>query len=226
MEKRITITPVRWHLQLRNPRVSQFPRGLHCERVHPLLPVVGPAGPGPPAGAIVLTPNTNATEPAAAVTIPKAPGGIGFDEFSCGATKVWSTEPPAGNHDLAVLRMEAPKNINLQGAEPSLTKSVKVTLQNRSPHDEVITNFNGLVTLVAESLSNVCPNATVVLHQGPPNNPKTLKPKQKMTATFDVTYNCANDSLKGAGHEDFRYLASVHHEAIDRNPDTHPADDN
>ncbi len=128
-------------------------------------------------------------------------------------------------HDLAIIKLKAPKNINLKGAEPSLTKFVKVQIQNRSPHNEVITNFNGLVTLVAESLSNECPNATVVLHPGPPNNPKTLKPKKKMLVTFDVTWNCANDPLKGAGHEDFRYLATVHHEAIDGNPDTHPEDD-
>jgi hypothetical protein len=129
-------------------------------------------------------------------------------------------------HDLALIKLKAPKNINLKGAEPSLTKFVKVTLQNRSPHDEMITDLTGLVTLVAESLSNVCPNATVVLHNGPPNKTKTLKPKQKLSVTFDVTYNCANDPAKGAGHEDFRYLATVNHAAIDGNADTHTADDN
>ena len=46
------------------------------------------------------------------------------------------------------------------------------------------------------------------------------------SVTFDVTYNCANDPLKGAGHEDFRYFATVHHEAIDGQTDTHTADDN
>jgi uncharacterized repeat protein (TIGR01451 family) len=134
-------------------------------------------------------------------------------------------EAPPETHDLALIKMKAPKNINLQGAEASLTKFVKVTLQNRSPHNETITNFTSLITLVAESLSNVCPNATVVLHPGPPNNPKTLKPKQKLTVTFDVTWTCANDPLKGAGHEDFRYLATVHHSAIDGQPDTHTPDD-
>jgi HYR domain len=129
-------------------------------------------------------------------------------------------------HDLALIKLKAPKNINLKAAEPSLTKFVKVTLQNRSPHDEMITDLTGLVTLVAESLSNVCPNATVLLHNGPPNKTKTLKPKQKLTVTFDVTYNCANDPAKGAGHEDFRYLATVNHAAIDGNADTHTADDN
>jgi parallel beta-helix repeat protein len=128
-------------------------------------------------------------------------------------------------HDLALIKLKAPKNINLNAAGPALTKFVKVTFQNRSPHDEAITDLTGLITLVAESLGTNCPNATVVLHPGPPNNPKTLKPKQKMTVTLDVTYNCANDKLKGTGHEDFRYLAAVHHEAIDGNADTHPEDD-
>ena len=66
----------------------------------------------------------------------------------------------------------------------------------------------------------------VVVHPEPPNNPKTLKAKQKLTVTFDVTYNCANDPAKGVGHEDFRYLATVHHDAIDGKADTHTADDN
>jgi hypothetical protein len=31
--------------------------------------------------------------------------------------------------------------------------------------------------------------------------------------------------MKGAGHEDLRYIARVHHEAIDGLPDGHPPDD-
>jgi uncharacterized repeat protein (TIGR01451 family) len=131
----------------------------------------------------------------------------------------------ACEHDLALIEIKAPKRINLKGVEASLTKFVKVTIQNRSPHDENITRFDSLVTLVAESLSNVCPNATVVLHQGPPNNAKTLKPKQKLTVFFDVTYGCANDPMEGPGHEDYEYYATVHHEAIDGQPDSHSADD-
>ena len=42
-------------------------------------------------------------------------------------------------------------------------------------------------------------------------------------ATFTV--NCANDPYKGVGHQDFRYLAAVHHEALDGQADTHPACD-
>ena len=48
--------------------------------------------------------------------------------------------------------------------EEMVTKFVKVTLQNRSPHNETITSFAGLVTLVAESLATNCPNAAVTLH--------------------------------------------------------------
>jgi hypothetical protein len=40
-----------------------------------------------------------------------------------------------------------------------------------------------------------------------------------------VTFDCANDPSKGPGHEDYRYVATVHHEAIDGNADTNPADD-
>jgi hypothetical protein len=108
---------------------------------------------------------------------------------------------------------------------PSPTRFVNVTLQNRSPHTETVTHFTSLVTLLVESLSNVCPNATVGLHLGRPNKANSLKPKQKMTETYDVTWNCANEPAKGAGHEDFRYLAAIHHEALDGQADPHPACD-
>jgi hypothetical protein len=84
-----------------------------------------------------------------------------------------------------------------------------------------------LVTLDLESLGTNCaaPQAHLVI--GPPQRPLpvTLKPKQKFTVFFTVTYDCANDALKGLGHEDFSYTATVHHEAIDGNPDSHSVDD-
>ena len=40
-----------------------------------------------------------------------------------------------------------------------------------------------------------------------------------------MTYNCANDPLKGAGHEDYRHIATVNHAAIDGNADTNPSND-
>jgi hypothetical protein len=39
---------------------------------------------------------------------------------------------------------------------------------------------------------------------------------------FDVTFDCAVNPAKGLGQEDFRYVATVHHDAIDGVVDTHP----
>jgi hypothetical protein len=134
-------------------------------------------------------------------------------------------------HDLAVLSVKPPKNINLKGAGPSLTKRVKVQIQNLSPHSETISNLTVLADLVSVTLSNLqsgCTPPTADLIQGPPNKPKTLKPNGKLNVFFNVTFDpegCVPDSAKGAGHEDFSYTARVDHAAFDGNPDTNPSND-
>jgi uncharacterized repeat protein (TIGR01451 family) len=137
---------------------------------------------------------------------------------------------PVHVHDLALVSIKAAKTLTLTSQKMSQTKFVRVTIQNRSDHDETIQSLgvlSNLVTLVVESLGTNCPNPDAVFLTGPPQRtlPVTLKPKQKFTVIYDVTYNCANDPLKGAGHEDLRYHATVHHEAIDGQPDNHPVDD-
>jgi hypothetical protein len=152
---------------------------------------------------------------------------LGELSTTCTATKVW-IQPPAEVHDLAVVSLKAPKNINLKGAEPSLTKRVKVQIQNRSPHNETIPNLDTLRELVEVEIVSLglCSAPEAVLIPGPPNVvPRTLKPKQKLNVFFNVTFTEACDPMKGAGHEDFSYRARVHHTALDGNPDTHPADD-
>jgi uncharacterized repeat protein (TIGR01451 family) len=133
------------------------------------------------------------------------------------------TPPPV--HDLAVTKITAPQTVTLTASKPSLTKPVKVQIQNRSPHDETIPDLatlDNLVTLSVTSLGS-CPSPSQDLQD--PGLPKTLKPKKTLTVVFDVTFACANDPAKGAGHEDYRYTATVDHAALDREADTHPADD-
>ncbi len=133
-------------------------------------------------------------------------------------------------HDLAVTAIKAPKTLTLTATKTSQTKFVRVVVQNRSDHTETITPgiLSNLVTLSVISVSNACVN-TPVFHVGPPQKTVTvtLKPKQKLNVVFLVTYasNCVSDQLKGLGHEDFRYLAHVHHEMIDGEPDNHAVDD-
>jgi hypothetical protein len=130
-------------------------------------------------------------------------------------------------HDLAITKITAPKVVNLKAGGPAVAKRVSVTVQNRSTHSETITTstqLSNLVTLAVQSLhpSN-CAAIVPIFHNGPPQKalPFTLKSKQKFNVIFDVTFDCAGDAAKGAGHEDFSYAATVHHNAIDGVADSH-----
>jgi uncharacterized repeat protein (TIGR01451 family) len=134
------------------------------------------------------------------------------------------------SHNLAVIAIKAPKVVALTDKKPAQTKFVRVTIQNRGDHPEMIMDAGvlaNLVTLELESTGTNCVAPEAELVVGPPQRPLPvmLKPKQKFTAVFSVTYDCANDRLKGPGHEDYEYYAAVHHEAIDGQPDSQPADD-
>src|SRR5262249_24655514 len=63
-------------------------------------------------------------------------------------------------------------------------------------------------------------------HHGkkPSSFPVTLKSKATLSIPFDVGFACANDPLKGAGHEDYSFTARVDHTAI-RGGDAHVLDD-
>ncbi|MGD0651763.1 MAG: hypothetical protein ABSA97_11605, partial [Verrucomicrobiia bacterium] len=136
------------------------------------------------------------------------------------------------SHDLAVLSIKAPKKITLRASMPTQTQMVTIQIQNRSAQNEVISNATvlaNLVTLSVEPIVGACPDLTPVL-QVPTTFPITLKSKAKLTVLFNVTFstNCVPDALqttKTAPHNDYRYIATVHHGAIDGNADTFSADD-
>jgi hypothetical protein len=135
---------------------------------------------------------------------------------------------PPEPHDLAVVKMKAPKKISLSATVTNVVGKFSVSIQNRSAHSEVITDMTmlrNLVTLAVQTLG-ACPDVTPVMLPPKGTFPVTLLPKKKLTLTFTAAFDCANDQLAGAGHEDFRSIASVHHNAIDGLADTHPADDN
>lgn len=135
--------------------------------------------------------------------------------------------PPCVPHDLAVVEITAPKRMVLTSKKPSQTNLVKVRIQNRSPHEEVISTpdmLKNLLTLTVESLGDcVAPESDLRLKLGKVF-PIHLAPKQKLSLSFDVTFSCSNDPQKGTGHEDYSYHATVHHEALDGNRDTYPPD--
>ena len=112
--------------------------------------------------------------------------------------------------------------MNLKGATPSLTKRVKVQIQNLSSHDENIDSLTTLDELVTLAISPVSECATASLILSPPNKPRVLKAHKKLNVFFEVTFTCAFDDDKGEGHEDFTYSATVHHNALGTGPDTNP----
>jgi hypothetical protein len=145
---------------------------------------------------------------------------------------VADTQPPVHTHDLAVVSIKAPKKVTLSSKKPTVVKSVKVAIQNRSPYTETIPDQNTLSNLVSlsvvpQSAGSNCSTPFAALDTGKPQPvlPVTLKPNKKLKIDFDVTFTCAVDPLKGSGHEDFRYIAQVDASALDGQEDVNPASD-
>jgi hypothetical protein len=136
-------------------------------------------------------------------------------------------------HDLAVTDISAPATVALTNKKPTQTREIKVQIQNRSVHSETIGDMDmldNLVSLRTYSLdTGLCPDPLVRLADKQKALPITLKSKQKLTVTFEVTFDCAVDATKRTkrdpGHEDYRYEATANHAALDGRPDTHVADD-
>ena len=177
--------------------------------------------------AIVCIPASGSFFPLGATTVTcTATDNAGNSNNCTFVVTVEETQPEA--HDLAVVKIKAPRFINLNAAPPALTKRVVVTIQNRGAHTERIDDparFAGLVTLAVQSFdTNACPDITPVFLERAPQRrlPLILKPKGKLNVYFDVTFDCAVNPSKGFGEEDFFYFAKVNHEAIDDLLDTHP----
>jgi len=139
---------------------------------------------------------------------------------------------PVAIYDLAVTAFTAPKKVALSAKKTNVVGKLSVTIQNRATHAEVITNLTVLSNLVTVTLSpigtNSCPSPVVQLVP-----PKTLPPfvlasGKSLKLAYTVNFTCATDPLattKTVNHNDYQYLVTVHHEALDGIPDSRPADD-
>ncbi len=171
-------------------------------------------------------PPSGSTFDLGATTVTCAAVDTSANTNTCTFTVIVSEAPPEV-HDLAVISVKAPKNINLKGASPSLTKRVKVQIQNLGDHDENITSLNVLANLVTVEVQPLgesecaTPSANLIL--GPPNKPKLLKRNKKLNVFFNVTFTCAVEPAKGV--PDFTYGATVHHDALGTGPDNNPGND-
>jgi glucose/arabinose dehydrogenase len=140
-------------------------------------------------------------------------------------------KPVAQDHNLALVSVQPPKKITLSGTVASVTKPVKVQIQNLGDHTESIdaTAFENLVTVNIESLGDQhCSPPTMNLLAPKKGFPITLAPKKKLTLVYNVTFDCANDpaaTTKDAFHSDFRYTVTVDHSVLGTGADTEPGND-
>jgi hypothetical protein len=124
-------------------------------------------------------------------------------------------------NNMAVVGLKAPKTINLKAATPALTKKVKVLVQNRGDHPETLRNATDvarLVGLTAESLGACAAPTATLSEKTLALLPRTLKPKQQIVLTYEVTFDCANDPAKSTGgdtsHSDFRWHVQLDYSAF------------
>jgi hypothetical protein len=171
-----------------------------------------------PASASIFPPGTNAVTCTAVDT--------SFNTNAC-TFNVVVQQTPTPTYDLAMLSIKAPKAIGLSQKTPSLTKAIKVQIQNLSDHSETIQDigaFTNLVTLTVQSLGT-CPVAVAEIVLPKKEFPIVLAPKKKLTVQYNVTFDCMNDRFKGDAHEDFSYTAHIDQSALDGNADTNPVND-
>ncbi|MCI0589255.1 MAG: LamG domain-containing protein [Planctomycetes bacterium] len=140
--------------------------------------------------------------------------------------------PDAAANDLAVNKIRVLRRVKLTAQVPSRTILVKVEIQNRGRHEEVIPDLEALANLVALSVDPIgesCTAPTPVLAADANAFPLVLPPRKKLKVPFALTIDCASDPLPSTsgdpGHEDLRISVDVFRQALGEGPDMHPADD-
>jgi hypothetical protein len=134
--------------------------------------------------------------------------------------------------NLAVTAFKAPKKVALSAKKPNVVSKLAVTIQNRSRHAEVVPSLAVLSNLVTVTLTPITTNgcATPVPQLVTPKTafPITLASGKSLKLAYTVNFTCATDPLatgKTATHNDYQYLVTVQHQAIDGLADSRPADD-
>ncbi len=133
-----------------------------------------------------------------------------------------------GVHDLAVYKVTIPKSVKAKAGP--VTKKLKVQIQNRSQHSEVIEDaamLAGVVELTAEVDSGLVDAPTITLVAPKESKfPIVLKPRAKYTAVFTAEFAGPADPMDPGETGTISYTARVHHEALAGNiADGHSFDD-
>jgi uncharacterized repeat protein (TIGR01451 family) len=143
-------------------------------------------------------------------------------------TQVFTVPPPP--HDLALVKLKAPKKIKLSEKTPSKVGKFKVTIQNLGPQAETIPDvatLDALVTVEVETLGTNCASFTATLVPPKESFPIDLVPNKKLNLSYQATFDCANDPLatsKTEAHNDYQTVATVDLSALGE-VDTTPSND-
>jgi uncharacterized repeat protein (TIGR01451 family) len=156
---------------------------------------------------------TNVARVAAAEVDPNPANNIATN-----ITQVFTVPPPP--HDLAIVKLKAPKKINLSAKTPSKVGKFKVTIQNLGPESETIPDLaalTDLVTVNVETLGTNCAGFVATLV--PPNKsfPLVMAPNKKFNLSYQATFDCANDpekTTKTEDHNDYQTVATVYLSAL------------
>jgi hypothetical protein len=134
---------------------------------------------------------------------------------------------------LAITEIALPKLVTLKKGGGAKTIPVKVTIQNRSSHSEVVSNsavLAGLVTVSVTSLGS-CPAPEPILNTARISKPFPISVPSKGTLSlfYDLTVSCANDPVQSTtrdpAHGDYTFSGTVTHAAVDGEEDDHHFDD-
>ena len=123
-------------------------------------------------------------------------------------------------HDLAVIKLKAPKKIALSTKTTSKIGKFGVTIQNLGPQTETIPDpvtLGELVSVEIETLGTNCSSFAATLTPPKASFPLTLAPKKKLNLAYTATFDCANDPLassKTALHNDYRTIVTIDLSAI------------
>ena len=134
--------------------------------------------------------------------------------------------------NLAVTAFKAPKKVALSVKRTNVVSKLTVTIQNRSLHSEVVPSLAALSNLVTVTLTpigtNTCPAPVAQLVTPKSLPPITLASGKTLKLSYTVNFTCATDPLassKTVTHNDYQYVVTVQHQALDGLADSRPADD-
>ena len=134
-------------------------------------------------------------------------------------------------YDFSIIKLSTVKTTILSKTTPHKFVKVNMVIQNQGSQSQTIASLDDLANVVhlqAESLG-ACPDPAPILINTSPRLPLDFSPRRRLTIVFEVELNCANDPMRSTlndpGHEDYRFVASIDHTAVDGNADSDPIDD-